>query len=171
MKALISVYGILNGVRIFIGAIKTTLELSKEFDSKNATNLYILGDLYAKNNNYELAEKYIKMSLMLQDVPLDTEYLKLGTIFNHQKKYREAIEVLKIALKENPNNHMAQFFLVRSKDEYYKDYDAKIKLYEDFKKNHPKNPFVKFSDRRLKELKEEQFLKEGAKEVLSETEN
>lgn len=146
-------------------------KLALKYDQKNATNLYILGQLYQKNNDYANAEKYIKMALMLQDVPLDAEYLKLGTIYNYQKKYKEAIEVLKIALKENPDNHMAQFFLVRSKDEYYKDYDAKIKLYENFKKNHPKNPFVKFSDRRLKELKEEQFLKEDEKQSLKETEN
>ncbi len=137
-----------------------------QYDPKNPTNLYLLGQMYEGLRDFVNAEKYIALSLKLQDIPLDVEYVKLGSVYNKQKKYRDAIETFKIALKENPKNQKAQFFLATAKVEYYKDYDAKIKVYEDFKKNYPNNMFVRFVDYRLKKLKKEQFL-----EVENDKEN
>lgn len=130
-----------------------------KFNPLDATAIYVIGTLYEKLNNFKKAEEYISKALLLLDQPLDAEYMKLGTVLNQQKKYKEAIAALKTSLKENPDNPSTQFFLVRTKDAYYEDLDAKIKLYEDFKKYHPKNPFIKFAQFRLDELKEEKFLK------------
>ncbi|MDG4715921.1 hypothetical protein [Winogradskyella marincola] len=53
---------------------------------------------------------------------------------------------------------MNSFFILRTKDAYYADVDAKIKLYEDFLKNEKNAPLKPYAELRLKELKEEKFL-------------
>ncbi|TDU43111.1 tetratricopeptide repeat protein [Gelidibacter sediminis] len=129
------------------------------FDPKNATNLYILGQLYEKINDFASAEEWLTKALDIMDQPLNVEYTKLATVLNQQKKYKEGIAALQIAVKENPKDERAQFFLARTKDEYYADADSKIKAYEVFKEKFPKSMFVYFADRRLRELKEEKFMK------------
>ncbi len=130
-----------------------------EFDPKNANNLFILGQLYQHIEDFSNAEKYILESLVLQDVPLDTEYERLGYIYNRQKKHKEAISAYQRAVEENPESESAHFFLVITKDKYYKDIDTRIKVFENFKKKFPKSMFNRMADKRLKELKEEKFLK------------
>ena len=89
---------------------------------------------------------------------LSNEYQKLGIVLNRQKKYKEAIEAFQKAKKEDPDDIMNSFFILKSKDEYYADVDAKIKLYEDFIKKEKNAPLKPYAERRLKELKEEKFL-------------
>lgn len=135
-------------------------ELAIKFDPKNSTNLYIQGQLYERLQDFPNAEKYITMALELIDQPLDAEYTSLALIYNKQKKYKESIEVLQKALKENASNFSAQFYLVTAKEKYYADYDSKIKVYEVFIEKYPKSPYVSFAEMRLKQLKEEQFMKQ-----------
>ena len=90
---------------------------------------------------------------------MDAEYVKLATVFNLQGKEKEAIETFKIAVDENAENQSAQFFLVLTLDKYYKDINARIKLFEDFKKKFPKSYFRSIADKKLVELKEEKHMK------------
>ena len=46
-----------------------------------------------------------------------------------------------------------------SLDKCYKDIDARIKLFENYKEKFPKSPFITFADRKLTELKEEKHMK------------
>jgi tetratricopeptide (TPR) repeat protein len=94
---------------------------------------------------------------LLKDISLSDDYQKLGYVLNRQKKYKEAIEAYKKALKEDPSDIMTEFYIIRTKDEYYDDVDTIIKLYENFIKKDDKSPFKLFAERRLKELKEEKF--------------
>ena len=56
---------------------------------------------------------------------------------------------------------MTEFFLIRTKDEYYADNDSKIKLYEAFIEKHKEEtPFVAFAKDRLDKLKKEKFLEQ-----------
>jgi len=139
-------------------AIEHQLKAVK-FDPKNATNLFILGQLYQRVNDYKNAEKYYLSALAIKDVPLDAEYSKLATVYNLQKKEKEAIDAFKRAIHENPDNQHAQFFLVLTLDKYYKDIDARIKLFENYKEKFPKSVFISFAERKLKELKEEKHMK------------
>ncbi len=134
--------------------------LALEFDPDNTNNLFIQGELYQRVEDFKNAEKYMLQSLVLQDMALDKEYVKLATVYNIQNKFKEAIEVYKRAIEENPENEHAQFFLVYTKDRYYKDVDTRIKLFEAFKTKYPKSKFNSIIDYRLIELKEEKFLKE-----------
>jgi tetratricopeptide (TPR) repeat protein len=129
------------------------------FDPKDATNLYILGQLYEMIKDYASAEEWITKSLEIMDRPLNAEYTKLATVLNQQKKYKEAIAALQNAVKENPQDETAQFFLVRTKDEFYADRDTKIKVYEAFIEKFPKSVYLPYANRRLQELKEEKFMK------------
>ncbi|WP_242202095.1 tetratricopeptide repeat protein [Aestuariivivens insulae] len=134
-------------------------ELALRYDPQNATNLYILGKLYEKLQEYDKAETYIKEALAILDKPLDAEYMQLGIVLNWQKKYKEAIEVYQKALKENPNNERVHFFLVHTKDAYYEDIDTRINLYESFKEKFPKSFYLNQVNYRLNELKKEKFEK------------
>lgn len=130
------------------------------FNPYDSNGLFLIGTYYERLNDYENAEKYIVQCLKLKDVPLDYEYQKLGTIYNRQQKYKEAIVSFQTALKENPDNINSAFYMVVSKDKYYADIDAKIKLYEDFKTQYPESFYVKLANMRLQELKEEKFMNE-----------
>lgn len=133
--------------------------LAVKFDPKNSTNLFILGQLYQRVNDLKNAEKYYLNALTILDIPLDAEYVKLATVYNLQGKQKEAIDTFRRAIDENPENHSAQFFLVLSLDKYYKDIDARIKLFENYKEKFPKSPFRVFAERKLTELKEEKHMK------------
>jgi tetratricopeptide (TPR) repeat protein len=134
--------------------------LALKFNPYDATAIYVIGTYYEKLEDFINAEKFIKQSLLLKDVPLDGEYQKLGMVYNRQGKYREAIEAFQISIKENPENIEAVFLSIISKDKYYKDIDTKIKLYENFMEQHPQSVYVQFAKSRLKELKQEKFLEE-----------
>ncbi len=135
-------------------------ELALAFEKENVNNLFILGELYEKVFDYEKAEKYMRLSLVMQDVALDKEYSKLGTVLNFQKKHKEAIDIFKRAIEENPENENAQFYLVFTKVRYYKDIKTKIELLENYKIKFPESKFNEMADFLIKQLKEEQFLKE-----------
>lgn len=135
-------------------------KLALSFNPNDAKALFVIGTYYEKLENYVAAETYISQSLMLKDVPLDYEYQTLGTILNRQNKYKEAIKAFQTSIKENPDNAMSEFYLLITKDKYYANYDTKLQLYEDFIKKH-EDPMLKdFAKKRLKELKEVQFMKE-----------
>ena len=131
-----------------------------KFNPNDANAFFVIGTYYERLSNFEMAEDYIAKALKLQDVSLSSQYQKLGTILNRQKKYEAAIKAFQKSLKEDPSNIMSEFFLIRTKDEFYADLDTKIKMYEQFVEKHKKSPFVAFAQKRLKELKQEIFLEQ-----------
>ena len=132
-----------------------------KYSPNDANAMFVIAGYYEKLNNFEKAEEFMTKSLQLKDLPLSDEYQKLGTILNRQKKYEAAIKTFQKSLKEDPSNMVTEFYLLRTKDEYYADIDAKIRAYEKFVEKHKENPFVRFSESRLKELKQEKFLAEN----------
>lgn len=129
-----------------------------KFSPNDATALYVIGTYYERLNDFENAENYISKALQLLDHSLSHEYQKLGIVLNRQKKYDQAIKAFQKSIKEDPSNIGSAFFIVRTKDEYYADLDAKIKLYEDFIAKHKESMYTTFADMRLKELNKEKFL-------------
>ena len=133
-----------------------------KYNPLNARGIFVLGTYYEGLQNYQQAELYYKKALQLQDQPLDYEYQKLGYVLNRQQKHPEAIAAYQKAVKENPDDYAARFYVLTSKDAYYADVDAKIELYKDYIKNAPDNHFsIHFANRRLQELKEEKFTSEA----------
>jgi tetratricopeptide (TPR) repeat protein len=134
-------------------------KLVLKYNPYSSESMLLIGSYYNRLKDYESAEKYIRQSLDLKDVPLDYEYQLLGTVLNRQDKHKEAIEAFQISLKENPDNISSEFYILSTKDKYYADVDSKIKLYEDFRDKYPETLYAKFASRRITELKEEQFIK------------
>ncbi len=130
-----------------------------DYDPANATNLYILGQLYEQVEDFAAAEEWITKALNILDQPLNVEYTKLAGVLNRQKKYKEAIAALQKAVNENPQDEAAQFFLVRTKDEYYADRNSIIKVYEVYIDKFPESVYIPYAKGRLRELKEEKFMK------------
>jgi tetratricopeptide (TPR) repeat protein len=131
-----------------------------KYNPTDANAIYVIGNYYASLSNFEKAEEYISKALKIQDKSLSDEYQKLGTILNRQKKYEKAIKAFQKSLREDPTNILSEFFIIRTKDEFYADIDTKIKMYEDFIKKKSKSPFITFATSRLKDLKKEKFLEE-----------
>lgn len=128
-----------------------------KFSPNDATAIYVIGTYYLELKDYKKAEEYLKKALVLLDTPLDNEYGKLAAAYSFQKKYPEAIVALKKAIKETPKNQFLHFRLALVLEKYYEDYDAKIKAFEDIKTKFPDSRWNEIIDRRIKEIKEEQF--------------
>ncbi|SDG90518.1 tetratricopeptide repeat protein [Winogradskyella thalassocola] len=129
-----------------------------KYSPNDANAMFVIGAYYQSLSDFEMAEEYITKALLLKDVPLSDEYQRLGTIFNRQKKYDQAIKAFQKSLKEDPSNIMSEFYILRTKDEYYADTGSKIKMYEQFIEKNTKSPFLGYAEGRLKELKQEKFL-------------
>nr|WP_321227152.1 tetratricopeptide repeat protein [uncultured Psychroserpens sp.] len=134
-------------------------KLVLKYNPYSSDAMLLIGSYYNRLKDYKNAEKYIRQSLALKDVPLDYEYQLLGTVLNRQDKNKEAIEAFQKSLKENPENISSEFYILSTKDKYYADLDTKIKLYEDFRDKYPDTFYSKFASKRITELKEEKFLK------------
>jgi len=131
-----------------------------KYNPFDANAIYVIGTYYQRLSDFEKAQEYIASSLELKDVSLSQEYQTLGTILNRQKKYEAAIKAFQKALSEDPSNVMVEFFLLRTKDEFYADIDAKIAMYEKYLSKNKKSMFVAYAEKRLNALKEEKFLQE-----------
>ncbi|WP_458628583.1 tetratricopeptide repeat protein [Winogradskyella sp. PC D3.3] len=131
-----------------------------KYNPNDASAIFVIGTYYERLSDFENAEAYISKAIKLQDRSLADEYQRLGTLYNRQKKYDQAIKAFQKSLKEDPSNIMAEFYILRTKDEYYADIDSKIKLYEQFIEKKAKSPFLSYAEGRLKELKQEKFLEE-----------
>ncbi|REE27676.1 tetratricopeptide repeat protein [Winogradskyella pacifica] len=129
-----------------------------KYSPNDANAIFVIGAYYQSLGDFEMAEEYITKALLLKDLPLSDEYQRLGTIFNRQKKYDQAIKAFQKSLKEDPSNIMSEFYILRTKDEYYADTGSKIKMYEQFIEKNTKSPFLGYAEGRLKELKQEKFL-------------
>ncbi|WP_341216074.1 tetratricopeptide repeat protein [uncultured Wocania sp.] len=142
----------------------THRKLALQFNPNDATAIYVVGTYYEKLDDFRSAEEYISKALSILDQPLDAEYMKLGTVLNHQKKYKEGITALKKAVRENPTNEFSNLHLAITLETYYADYDAKINALEDFTKKFPNSKLNSFIEDRISKLKNEKFLKVDKKE-------
>ena len=117
---------------------------------------YLLADLYLKKGNQKLAQDYIEtyITAMKAD-PLDEPYTFLAIVLNRQKKYKQALQALKKAIKENPKNYKARFFIVHTKVQLTDSEDEKVKLYESFIKKHPKDVYVYMAQSEISKITNE----------------
>ncbi len=95
--------------------IKDYRESVKYFDQaismepQNHRPYFLKGLSYSYDEKYPMAEKYMKMALDLNKN--DTYYFYLATVLEKQKKIRETIEMLKLAIQYNPKNAKAYNYL------------------------------------------------------------
>ena len=129
------------------------------YNPYDATSMFVIGTYYERLNDFKTAEEFIRKSLKLQDVSLNKEYAQLGRILNRQEKYKEAIKAFQKAVKEDPSDTFTRFSIIFTKEQFYADKEAIIKLYEDFIAKYKDDKISRFAEMHLKELKEKNFLK------------
>jgi tetratricopeptide (TPR) repeat protein len=113
----------------FEKAIDQFTILINTYDDTNPTYHYNLGKVYMSLKEYENAKRHIEISIVLQDIPLDEEYISLSYIYDREKNYKEEMEVLEKALKENPTNEIAKYRLAIAADNYFKDKETVLRYY------------------------------------------
>jgi len=113
----------------FEKAIDQFTILINTYDDTNPTYHYNLGKVYMSLKEYENAKRHIEISIVLQDIPLDEEYISLSYIYDREKKYKEEMEVLEKALKENSTNEIAKYRLAIAADNYFKDKETVLRYY------------------------------------------
>jgi tetratricopeptide (TPR) repeat protein len=128
------------------------------YNPYDATSIYLIGTYYERLKDFEKAEEYISKSLKLQDVSLNAEYVQLGRVLNRQKKHKAAISAFQKAIKEDPSDTFTRFSIILTKEQFYADKEAVIKLYEDFITKYKDDKMAKFAEMHLKELKQKNFL-------------
>lgn len=113
-------------------SIEVYKELLNHFDTRNAAWHFELGRAYYFERDIEKAQEHFKIALLLLDQPLDMQYLHFAMTYFEQKDYKKAIEFLKIAIEENPENQLAHYKLAVAKDNYYEDKEAVLKVYQKY---------------------------------------
>ena len=130
---------------------------------KNHQQAYLFaGKSLNELERYQEAEQFLKVAIMLADQPVDDYYTNYAISLQKQKKFKLAIDHLKIALEENSENFRAQYELAVSADNYYKDLTTRINYYQLFVRkfqNEPKaNYYLYLAKNRLSDLKKQQHL-------------
>lgn len=126
-----------------------------------------LAELYGLIRNIEKAEYHAKQALYYKDLPLDDIYMTLGRAYQINKKFENAIGQYQQALRIDPTLLRAEYDIAVCADNYYEDKKEVVKLYERFLEKHKDSKgrtsefYTTMTERRLKILKEELFLKEG----------
>ncbi len=111
-------------------AIPMYKQLITNYDNQNAKWHYQLGRCYFIDGNMEKAQDHFRMSLLILDQPLDTQYFSFAMTYMEQKNYKKAIKFLKIAIEENSENKMAYYQLAVAADNYYEDKNAVLNMYQ-----------------------------------------
>ena len=138
-----------------------------EMDDEDYGVHHTLAELYGLTRNIEKSEYHGKQALYYKDLPLDDIYTTLGRSYQINKKFEKATQQYRKVLKIDPENIKIRYNIIVCADNYYEDKKEVVRLYEGFleKYKDAKDRGAEFystmSERRLKILKEELFLKEG----------
>ena len=134
--------------------------LSLNYDPEDFYTHHNLAKLYNFLEDFENAERHGKMAIYFKNLPMEDEYYTLGNTYKIHKDWQQSIEYLNKAIEEDSRYKKAYYARAVVADNYYKDKEAVIRLYEDFleKFDHPYDPLVKLAKSRIKMLKQEVFM-------------
>jgi len=104
-----------------------------EKDSTNGDYHTQIGLAYMGIESYEKSRLHLLQALVFNDVKVDSEYYNLGIWHKEQKQYAKAITMFQKAFKENRYSYKAKFEHAICADNYYKNNDSKLKLYQEYK--------------------------------------
>lgn len=147
--------------RMYELAIEQYLRLL-DYDDEHYGTYHILAKLHNFLKDEEKALEYGEKALYFKDLPLDDVYMTLGATYRLHKKWPEAIEQFQEAIKENPQEGDAFHSIAICADNYYKDKQAVVRLYEQFISKFGSNPkyvySAKLAQERVKILNREIFM-------------
>jgi len=108
-------------------------EKAIEEDSTNGDYHTQIGLAYLGKESFEKSRLHLLQALVFNGVKVDSEYYNLGIWHKEQKQYGKAMQLFQKAFKENRYNYKAKFEQAICADNYYKDNDSKLELYQDYK--------------------------------------
>ncbi|MGB3776668.1 MAG: tetratricopeptide repeat protein, partial [Leeuwenhoekiella sp.] len=124
-----------------------------------------LAKLYNFKEDFKNAEKHGQLAILFKNLPLDGDYYTLGNTYKIHKKWKMAMVYFNKTLTENPDHREALYGKAVVADNYYKDQEAVLKLYEDFIKKYDDgsryaefDPLLRLAKERRGMLKEELFM-------------
>lgn len=138
------------------------------YDRENSAIYYAISEILLENQNYKEAEEYFNTGLELQEFDRGRKYSKLASIFRLQEKWKEAMQYLRKAIKENPNNTLLHHQLAVYADGRYTDPETKISYYNKFLETLDKIRKAKNEDTR--QIKMNEYLENQAKKRLMQLE-
>ena len=103
-----------------------------EYNAQNAGYHYNIGKCYMGLNQFEKGRSHVQLSIRIQDVSLYNEYMTLAASYNREQKFKETIQFLKLAIKEDPKSQKAVYELAVAADNYYKDDTLVLSYYQQY---------------------------------------
>jgi tetratricopeptide (TPR) repeat protein len=88
-------------------------EKALQGDSENPAKLHLYGQILAATDQFSLAEENLRKAVLLAPDRPAFEY-DLGALLHQERKYAEAVPVLKRAIQLDPENLTARMMLARS---------------------------------------------------------
>jgi len=140
----------------FEKAIDQYTILINEYSDKIPSYHSNLARAYIAIKEYEKAIRHIEIAIVLQDIPLDGEYLQLSTIYKKQGNDKLVFEMMRKAVQENPEDEMLQYFQVLAADNYFKDKTSILNYYERYLERFgAKGRYRDVAKQRVRDLKKE----------------
>ncbi len=140
----------------FEEALEQFTILINTYDDKNPSWHYQVGKVFMSLKEYEKAIRHIELSIALQQVPLDTEFMTLATIYKRKGDNRQVFEMMKHAFSENPKDEMVAYQFAVAADNYFEDIETIIQYYETYLEQHGETGrFRELAKQRLSDLKKE----------------
>jgi Flp pilus assembly protein TadD len=140
----------------FVKAIEHFTILINEYDDKKPSYHYNIGKSFMGLANFEKGRHHVEMSIALQEIPLDAQYLTLAISYSRQGKFKETMRYLRKALEENSENEFALYQLAVAADNYYTDEESVMLFYENYIKRYLKDgSYLKLAQSRVSEIKKE----------------
>lgn len=128
--------------------------LINEYDDKNPGWHFNIAKNFEALRYLDKAQHHFEVAIVLLDIPLDASYFALASVYKKQKDYKNQLEALQKAVKENPENQAALYFLATAVDNYFEDEASVIPYYEAYlKKFGAQGKFAEYANQRIKDLK------------------
>jgi tetratricopeptide (TPR) repeat protein len=138
----------------FFKAIDQYKILIDRYNDENPTYHFNLGKMYQAEKEYQLAIESITRAIVLQDVPLDLQYLTLANIYKRQGDYKNTFLMIEKAVSENPNDETLRYQYAVAADSYYKDEDSVVKMYNAYLERYGETArYSGLAQQRIKDIK------------------
>lgn len=128
-----------------------------KFNDTNSDYYYALAETYRKNKQVDSAELFVKKGMEIQRPILAKGYMALSGLAREKDDLQLALEYLRLAVTEDPNDGMLYFRLCSLVDRYYEDPAMKLKHYTHYMKRFGTEVpfFSETAKKRISELKEQ----------------
>ena len=108
-------------------------EKAIEQDKTNGDYHTQIGLAYLGTESYFKSYFHLLQAKRLNEVKLDAEFYNIGIWHKEQKYYSKAMQLFQKALSENMYYYKAKFEIAICADNYYKDNNSKLELYQEYK--------------------------------------